>query len=83
MAVWSSATLLKTPQRMRSSVISPKKRSIWLSQEAEVGVKCMWNRGCLPEPGSDPGMFVRGVVVGDQVHVEMLRRLGVGYGAGT
>ena len=31
----------------------------------------------LPEPGSDLGMFVRGVVVGDQVHVEMLRRLAV------
>src|SRR6185437_1963291 len=46
MAVSSWATLVNTPQRMRSSVIRPKKRSTMLSQEAEVGVKCRLKRGC-------------------------------------
>ena len=46
MATSRSATLLKTPRRMRLSVISPKKRSTRLSQDAEVGVKCRWKRGC-------------------------------------
>jgi len=32
---------------MRGSVIKPKKRSTWLSQDADVRVKCMWKRGCL------------------------------------
>ncbi|RWM06294.1 MAG: hypothetical protein EOR72_31830 [Mesorhizobium sp.] len=31
--------LRKTPRRMASSVMSPKKRSTWFSQEAEVGVE--------------------------------------------
>ena len=39
MAASRSETLVKAPRRMRSCVISPKKRSTWLSQEAEVGVK--------------------------------------------
>ena len=40
MACSNSATLLKTPRRMRFRVISAKKRSTMLSQEADVGVKC-------------------------------------------
>jgi hypothetical protein len=46
MALLSSATLLKTPRRMRFRVISAKNRSTMLIQEAEVGVKCKWKRGC-------------------------------------
>ena len=34
------------PRRMRFCVISAKKRSTMFSQEAEVGVKCKWKRGC-------------------------------------
>ena len=45
-AVSSWATVLKAPRRMRFSVISAKKRSTRLSQDAEVGVKCRWKRGC-------------------------------------
>ena len=45
MAAVSSGTLLKTPRRMQSWVISAKKRSTMLSQDAEVGVKCKWKRG--------------------------------------
>ena len=41
-----SATLVKTPRRMRSVVIRPKKRSTRLIQDAEVGVKWSWKRGC-------------------------------------
>ena len=77
MAASSSCTLLNTPQRMRSSVIRPKKRSTWLIQEAEVGVKCIWNRLCRLSHAWTLGMLVGGVVVGDQVHVEVLRRLGI------
>ncbi len=47
MAFSSSATLWKTPRRMLLSVMSAKKRSTRLSQEAEVGVKWRWKRGCL------------------------------------
>jgi hypothetical protein len=39
MAVVSSATLLKTPRRMRSAVIFPNQRSTRLSHEDEVGIK--------------------------------------------
>ena len=47
MAFSRSGTLVKAPRRMRGWVISPKKRSTWLSQEAEVGVKGRWKRGCF------------------------------------
>src|SRR5215470_2437262 len=47
MALLSSAVLLKAPRRMRFRVISAKNLSTMLSQEAEVGVKCRWKRGCL------------------------------------
>ena len=40
MALLRSATLVKTPRRMRLRVISAKNRSTMLSQDAEVGVKC-------------------------------------------
>jgi hypothetical protein len=40
------SALLKAPRRMRFRVISAKKRSTMLSQDAEVGVKCRRKRGC-------------------------------------
>src|SRR6516164_3922720 len=42
----SWVTLLKASRRMRFRVISAKKRSTMLSQDAEVGVKWRWKRGC-------------------------------------
>lgn len=47
MAALSSGTLVKTPRRSRSVVMSRKNRSTLFNQEAEVGVKCMTKRGCL------------------------------------
>ncbi len=41
MAAPKSATLVNTPRRMRLSVMSWKKFSTMLSQEALVGVKCI------------------------------------------
>ena len=41
----NSATLWNAPRLMRFVAISAKKRSTRLSQEADVGVKCRWNRG--------------------------------------
>jgi hypothetical protein len=40
-------TLVWTPRRICRSVISAKKRSTMLSQEAPVGVKCTCQRGRL------------------------------------
>ena len=45
-AVSSSRTFLKAPLLMALSVISAKKRSTRFAHEAEVGVKCIWTRGC-------------------------------------
>ncbi|AER54931.1 hypothetical protein DSC_01390 [Pseudoxanthomonas spadix BD-a59] len=47
MAAINSGTLVNTPRRSRSAVMSRKKRSTMFSHEAEVGVKCMVKRGCL------------------------------------
>lgn len=60
----SSGTLPKVPPRMRLRVISANQRSIRLSQDVLVGVKCRWYRG---EPGLDRRMLVGGAVVQDQV----------------
>jgi hypothetical protein len=40
-----SLTLRKEPRRMAFSVIKPKKRSTWFSQELSVGMKWMCQRG--------------------------------------
>ncbi len=48
MAATNSGTPWKTPRRTRLQVRSRKKRSIMLSQDALVGVKCMWKRLCRP-----------------------------------
>ena len=74
MATSRSVTLLKTPRRMRLRVISAKKRSTRLSQDDEVGVKCRWKRGCCASHAFTVGMLVGGVVVDDQVQVEVGRR---------
>jgi len=42
---------------MRFRVISAKKRSTMLSQEAEVGVKCKWKRGCALSQRFTAGVF--------------------------
>ena len=47
MAVTNSGTLVNTPRRKRSTVMSRKNRSTMFSHEAEVGVKCIWKRGRL------------------------------------
>ena len=57
MALLSSATLLKAPQRMRFRVMSAKNRSTMLIQEAEVGVKCKWKRGWALSHRFTPGVL--------------------------
>ena len=46
MARSSLRTESKLPRRMAWLVMSANQRSTRLSQEALVGVKWMWNRGC-------------------------------------
>jgi hypothetical protein len=57
-------------------VSSAKKRSIWLSQEADVGVRWTCNCGRLASQARIAGV-VRGVVVHHQMHVEIARHLGI------
>ena len=42
MAETNSGTLVNTPRRSLSVVMSRKKRSIMFSHDAEVGMKCMY-----------------------------------------
>ena len=53
------------PRRIRLSVRSRKKRSIILSQFAEVGVKCTWKSLVLGDPALDARMLMGCVVVTD------------------
>ena len=46
MSATSSCTDAKLPARMTSAVRSAKKRSTRLSQDEDVGVKCILKRGC-------------------------------------
>ena len=46
MAAWRSTMPLKTPRLSRCRVSFAKNPSTALSQDAEVGVKWKWNRGC-------------------------------------
>ena len=75
MALLSSATLLKAPRRMRFRVISAKKRSTMLSQEAEVGVKCRWKRGCALSQRFTRRGLMGGIVVDDEMEIEAGRGL--------
>jgi hypothetical protein len=77
MAASSSATLVNTPQRMRSPVISPKKRSTWLSQDADRGGEMHVEAGMLGQPSLDRRVFMGGAVVSDQMQVEALGRAAV------
>jgi hypothetical protein len=43
MSASRAAMLVWTPRRMSLSVIRPKKRSTWLTQDDPVGVKWTWN----------------------------------------
>src|SRR3974390_2369530 len=69
MAVVSSVRLLKTPRRMRSAVIfskiEPRRRS-----RNKMEVKA----GMPDKPSLDPWMFVRRIIIGDAVNVQLLRR---------
>src|SRR5271165_5962379 len=73
----SSLTEVKLPARITSPVRSAKKRSTRLSQDEEVGVKCILKRGCLASPRLHLRVLVGGVVVGDEMQVEAARRLPV------
>ena len=46
------------------------------SHDPEVGVKCMWTRGVLRQPGLDVGVLVGGVVVAHDVQLDS--RVGLG-----
>ena len=54
MAATSSGTLVKTPRRSRSVLMSRKYLSTILSHDAEVGMKCMLNRGCFASHSKMP-----------------------------
>jgi hypothetical protein len=58
MALTSSDTLVNTPRRRRSVVMSRKNLSTMFSHDAEVGVKCMLNRGCLASQTCTAGFTV-------------------------
>ena len=70
-------TEAKLPARITSAVRSAKKRSTRLSQDDEVGVKCIVKRGCFSSQARTFGMLVGGVVVGDQMQIELARRLAI------
>ena len=74
MACFSSSTLLKTPRRMRFRVISAKKRSTMLSHEPDVGVKCGSEARMPLEPALYRGGLVGGIIIDDQMQVEIGQR---------
>ncbi|MBI2906143.1 MAG: hypothetical protein HYX92_00660 [Chloroflexi bacterium] len=47
MAATKAGMLVRTPRRIRFSVISRNQRSTRFSHDADVGVKCLWKRGCF------------------------------------
>src|SRR5512132_3667689 len=67
-AAWSSMIERKTPRWRRRLVSLAKKPSTALSQEQEVGVKWKTKRGWRSSHVLTFGVFVRGVVVEDDVH---------------
>ena len=77
MAASSSATLLNTP-RADAVLGDQAEEALDLVEPGSRGrgEVHMEARMAL-QPGLDLGMLVGGVVVGDQVHVEVLRRLGI------
>src|SRR5208337_4212197 len=69
MAASNSATLLKTPRRMRLPVISAKKRSTRFSQDDEVGMK--FEAWMFFKPRLNFLCLVRRIVIDDQMEIEM------------
>jgi hypothetical protein len=67
MAACRSAMERNTPWRMRCRVISEKKFSTALSQEAEVGGEAKGPARMTRQPGHDFRMLVGGIVVEDDV----------------
>jgi len=65
------------PRRSALSVSSRNQRSTRFNHDDEVGVKCMWKRGVFGQPRPDGGVFVGGVVVADQMHLQAFRDLPV------
>ena len=57
---------------MSLSVIRPNNRSTWLTQDDPVGVKWTWNRGCAVSQVLISGGLVGGVVVADEVDVQLV-----------
>ena len=72
-----SGTEWKTPRRNALSVSSRNQRSTRLSHDDEVGVKWRWNRGCLSSHLRTSSCCVGGVVVQDQVDLQVLGHLPV------
>jgi len=71
-----SGTELKLPRRSALSVSSRNQRSR-LSHDDEVGVKCKVEPRVEGQPRTHVGVFVGGVVVQDQVHLQRLGDLAV------
>ena len=68
-------TLENDPRRMACWVMSPNQRSTWLIQEAQVRVHVA---PLAPRrPGLDLGVLVGGVVVDDEMDVEVRGHAGV------
>ena len=44
-----SATLRNEPRLIARWLSNPNHRSTWFNQDAEVGVKCRWKRGCAAQ----------------------------------
>ena len=55
----------------------PNQRSTWLSQEAVSGRVVDVVSGSLCQPGFHFGMFVCGVIIDDEMHIEILGHAGI------
>src|SRR6516225_6967859 len=74
MAVVSSATLLKTPRRIRSAVIFPNQPFNKIEPRRRSGNKMEVKTGMPDKPSLDPWMLVRRIIIGDAVNIQLLRR---------
>lgn len=72
-----SVTLRWAERRSLRFVSSANQRSTRFSHELLVGVKCRWKRGCLSSQSLIAGVLVGGVVVQDQVQVQVAWHGGV------
>src|SRR5208337_5166016 len=77
MAVSSPRVQWKLPRRIRFSVISANHRSTRFSQLAEGGSEVDVEARALQQPALDESGFMGGVVVHDQVHVQLRRHAGL------